>query len=76
VVTFLGGPAFAEAVAWVLDRNDLPVANVFFDEPEHLARELVFRPSVVRVVHALPSHALTFGSVGLLVNDPDSMRRL
>lgn len=73
VVTFLGED-MGEAIESMLDRYNVPLGNVMATEPDTLAKRLAFMPDVQYVVHADPSHHLSYGNRGLLVTDPDKLR--
>lgn len=73
VVTFLGDD-MAEHIEKRLERENVPLGNVISTQPDTLAKRLAYMPDVLYVVHADPSHHLSYGNRGLLVTDPDLMR--
>lgn len=73
VVTHMGDE-MAEEIEKMLDRYNVPLGNVYYNEPEALAKNLTFMPDVQYVVHGDPAHHLSYGNRGLLVTDPDRLR--
>lgn len=71
VVTFTGGDEFAEQVEQRIERENLPIGHVWFEEPHLLARSLAYRPDIAAVFDANPHHQFTFGSKGRIV-DPQN----
>lgn len=68
VVTFLGGEDFADAIQERIDRENLPIGHVWFEDPQQLARSLSYRPDIACVFSPDPHHLLTFGSKGRTLN--------
>lgn len=67
VLTYVS-PDFATAVAKRIDKEDLPVGNVWFDEPHLLARRLAYMPQVAAIYDPDPAHQFTYGSKGRIVS--------
>lgn len=65
VVTYCGPEAFADALARLLDRENVPVRIVFASQPERLARATSFEPDIMCVYDANPEHALVYGRKGV-----------
>lgn len=68
LVTHLGGEDFAEALSERIDRENLPLGHVWFEEPNQLARDLAYRIDIAAVFFADPRHLLTYGSKGRLLS--------
>lgn len=68
VVTFTGGDDFAEHVEKRIERENLPIGHVWFEEPHLLARSLAYRPDIAAVFDANPNHVFTYGSKGRIVS--------
>jgi hypothetical protein len=65
IVTYCGPEAFAEALARLLDRENVPVRIVFASQPERMARATSFEPDIMAVYDANPEHALVYGRKGV-----------
>lgn len=75
VVTFLHPDAVEPIEHWI-DRHDLPVHRVWSTEPNVLARKIATMPDLAAIFDPDPSHALTFGRKGRIINpaQPDILR--
>lgn len=69
VVTYCGPEPFAEALARVLDRENVPVRIVFSSTPERMARRTSYEPDIVAVYDGTPGHALVYGRKGVYLED-------
>ena len=69
VVTYCGPEPFAEALARVLDRENVPVRIVFSSTPERMARRTSYEPDIVAVYDANPGHVLAYGRKGVRLED-------
>lgn len=67
VLTYVS-PEFAEAVEKRMEREDLPVGHVWFEEPNVLARKLAYMPHVACVYDPDPRHQFTYGSKGRIIS--------
>lgn len=72
IVTFFGED-FARALEKQLDRESLPFSNLWAVTEDSLAKKLATMPDVQYVIHADPSHHLSYGNRGLLVTDPQKL---
>lgn len=61
VVTYVNDQ-FADAIRARIDFEDLPVGNVWYENPQALARKLAYMPHVAAIYDPDPSHQFTFGS--------------
>ena len=61
-------PAFAKAVATMIERENLPVRYVFAAEAHVLGHKLTYMPDVVNVFYSLPVHQFVFGPKGYHVH--------
>jgi hypothetical protein len=57
-------PAFAKAVAGMIERENLPVRYVFAVEAHVLGHKLTYMPDVVNVFYSLPNQQFVFGPKG------------
>ena len=65
VVTYCGPEEFAEALARLLDRENVPVRIVFASTPERMARTTSYEPDIRAVYDANPENALVYGRKGV-----------
>jgi len=65
IVTYCGPEAFAEALARLLDRENVPVRIVFASTPDRMARRTSYEPDIIGVYDANPEHALVYGRKGV-----------
>lgn len=73
VVTHLGGEEFGEALSERLDRENLPIGHIWYEDANQLARDLAYRIDIAAVFFADPRYQLTYGSKGRLISaaNPD-----
>jgi len=67
VVTFTD-PRVVAPLEKRLDKEDLPVRRVWFDEVSLLGRRIATMPQVAAIYDANPDHRFTFGSKGRILN--------
>lgn len=65
VVTYSGPEPFADALARLLDRENVPVRIVFSSTPERMARRTSYEPDIVAVYDANAEHSLAYGRKGV-----------
>lgn len=70
IVTYCGPEAFAEALARLLDRENVPVRIVFASTPERMARRTSYEPDIAAVYDANREHALVYGRKGVILTSP------
>lgn len=75
VVTWLGEEA-AIAIEFLLERENIPVRGCFASTPLRLARDLPYNPDIVAVYDPDPAHVFTYGSKGILLEDPNQIGRI
>lgn len=69
VVTYSGPEPLADALARLLDRENVPVRVVFSSTPERMARATSFEPDIMAVYDANPGHSLVYGRKGVHLTD-------
>lgn len=67
VVTWIG-PEFAIALSERIDREDLPIGHVTYEEPHQFARKLAYLQHVAAVYDPDPSHQFAWGSKGRIIS--------
>ena len=73
VVTFLG-QEFADALALIIDAEQLPVHDVWHcPSPQHLARKVSYMPGLVRVYDGDPANTFAYGSSGMVIDGADRL---
>lgn len=65
IVTYCGPESFAEALARLLDRENVPVRIVFSSTPERMARRTSYEPDIRAVYDANPEHVMVYGRKGV-----------
>lgn len=65
VVTYCGPEAFAEALARLLDRENVPVRIVFSSTPERMARRTSYEPDIIGIYDANEQHSMAYGPKGV-----------
>lgn len=63
------GEGMAEAIADLLNDNNIPVQSVWASTPDRLARELAYIPDISLIYDPDPDHVFTFGGKGRLLTD-------
>jgi hypothetical protein len=63
ICTYLGDD-MADAITERLDRENLPVGNVFATQPNLLARRIALMPNIAAIYDPDPAHRFTYGSKG------------
>lgn len=64
---------FCDQIATITDLLDdahVPYASLQHTHPDHLARNLAYRPDVINVYHPYPAHVMKYGARGRLVTPP------
>lgn len=65
VVTYSGPEPLAEALARLLDRENVPVRIVFSSTPQRMSRRTSFEPDIMAVYDANEAHAMVYGRKGV-----------
>lgn len=65
VVTYCGPEPLADALARLLDRENVPVRYVFSSTPERMARRTSYEPDIIAIYDANEEHALAYGRKGV-----------
>lgn len=74
VITWIG-PEFAMTVADRVEREDLPIGRVRYENQTNFTRKLAYMPYVAAVYTPDPRHRFTFGGKGRVVS-PQAAHRL
>lgn len=67
VITWIG-PDFATALSARIDREDLPIGHVTYEDSQQFARKLAYLQHVAAIYDPDPSHRFTWGSRGRIVS--------
>lgn len=65
VVTYCGPESFAEALARLLDRENVPVRIVFSSTPERMSRATSYEPDIAAIYDGNEAHRLVYGRRGV-----------
>lgn len=69
-------PDAVQAIQEIMDEENVPVREVFYTTPERLARELAYRPDIIKIYDPDPAHRFTYGGKGEILTDYNQLGRL
>ena len=72
LVTWMGEDA-AEYITELMDEENIPVAEVIRSSPDKMARELIYRPDIIRLYDPDPDHAFKYGGKGVYLTNPNQL---
>jgi hypothetical protein len=75
LITYLGGSAWADAIADAMDAEELPYNQVIATRPDVLARTISWTPGLLRIYDPFPEHRLLFGAKGRYLSDINQIGR-